>query len=246
MRREEAARGRRSFGEELDLDPVPLLRQRCKATAFERLPRPRCDISGSRGVRVVRRGVRGHLAQLKALAPSALAIGMALACAVVASAATPAPAPQRIDVQKLQPKALAPTRALHVEYTVEINRLGQVTRVRAVKPSHDQGFDAHTYGNALQAFIRTPDGRVVLGTYRLTYDYDPKTLRVRRDVALVRAGGVNPNAKGAAVDMMEIAHRNGQKAAAATPSPGVIPSVNIRRMPDLPQVMHSPSPGPHG
>ncbi len=198
-------------------------------------------------MRVVRRGVRRTLAQLRHAAVASLALGAALAWGAPAQAATPAPAPQRIDVQKLQPKALAPTRQLHVEYTVEINRLGQVTRVRSVKPSHDQAFDAHTYGNALQAFIRTVDGHVVVGTYRLMYDYDPKSMRVRRDVALVRAGGVNPNAKGAAIEMMEIAKRNGAKAAAAAakPSPGVVPSVNIRRMPDLPQVMHSPTPAPH-
>jgi hypothetical protein len=123
---------------------------------------------------------------------------------------------------------------------VEVNRLGQVTRVRSIKPSHNPGFDRHAYGNALQAFIRTPDGHVVLGSYRLSYDYDPKTLRVRRDVALVHVGGVNPNAKGAATEMMEIARRNGnrQRATSATPKPA--PTDNARRLPDLPQVMHTP------
>ncbi|HEX3550362.1 MAG TPA: hypothetical protein VHT53_08305 [Candidatus Elarobacter sp.] len=181
-------------------------------------------------------------------AAAALAL-LALACTAAAGAATPRPAatPARIDVQKLQPKALAPKRALHTEYTVEINRLGQVSRVRSVKPSHDEGFDTHTYGNALQAFIRTPDGHVVVGTYRLTYDYDPHTMRVRRDVVLIRAGGVNPNAKGAADDMMEIARRNANRTPppAYRVTPGPIPSVNIKRMPDLPQVMRSPSPAPH-
>ena len=173
------------------------------------------------------------------------------AASALASAASPAPkpaatAPKRVDVQKLQPKSLAPIKPLHVEYTVEINGLGQVARVRAVKPSHDESFDAKTYGNTLQAFIRTPDGQVVLGTYRLVYDYDPKTLRVRRDVALIKAGGVNPNAKGAAVEMMEIARRNRNRTPPPAPpgsvTPGPAPSVNIHRMPDLPQVMRSPSP----
>jgi hypothetical protein len=179
----------------------------------------------------------------------ALAVALLLAAGSSALAATPAPsgAPsQRIDVLKAQPKALAPKKTLHVEYTVEINKLGQVARVRTVKPSHDQSFDAKTYGNALQAFIRTPDGQVIVGTYRLTYDYDPKTMRVRRDVALVKAGGVDPEAKGAATEMLEIARRPHTR----TPAPGDItpgpaPSVNIRRMPDLPQVMKpTPSPTP--
>lgn len=168
-----------------------------------------------------------------------------LAASAGAVAGTPAPQPSppaRVNVEKLQPKSIFPKKNLHTELIVEINRLGQVARVRSIVPSHDQRFDEHTYGNALQAFIRTPDGHVVVGTYRLTYDYDPKTLRVRRDVALVKAGGVDPNAKGAANDMMEIARRNQNR----TPPPGLYvtpgpaPSVNLKRMPDLPQVMQTP------
>jgi hypothetical protein len=177
-----------------------------------------------------------------------LAAAAVLACGAVALAApTPKPAPkaatpQPIDVTKVQPRELAPKKALHVEYTVEVNRLGQIARVRSVKPSHDEGFDTHTYGNALQAFIRTPDGKALAGTYRLTYDYDPKTLRVHRDVALIKAGGVNPNAKGAADSMMEIARRNQHRPPPGIGvTPGPIPSVNIKRMPDLPQVMKTPS-----
>ncbi len=173
-----------------------------------------------------------------------LATALVLAGGTAAIGATPAPtSPPRINVEQLQPKALLPTKRLHTELIVEINRLGQVARVRSIKASHDIPFDTHAYGNALQAFIRTPDGHVVVGTYRLTYDYDPKTARVRRDVALVKAGGVNPNAKGAADDMMEIARRNHGRTPppGMTVTPGPIPSVNIHRMPDLPQVMKTPS-----
>jgi hypothetical protein len=166
-----------------------------------------------------------------------LAIGLVLAAGTMASAATPPPtAPPRINVEDLQPKVLAPSKPLHVELTVEINKFGQVARVRDIKASHDQAFDAHTYGNALQAFIRTPDGHVVVGTYRLIYDYDPKTLRVKRDVALVSAGGVDPNAKGAADEMEEIARRQHDK---ENPHPGIgvtpnprAPNVKIERSPD--------------
>jgi hypothetical protein len=177
----------------------------------------------------------------------ALIVAALLAASAVASAATPAPkagAPARINVQQLQPKEIFPKAKLHVEVMVEINKYGQVARVRSIKPSHDEQFDAHMYGNALQAFIRTPDGHVVLGTYRLTYDYDPKTQAIKRDVALVKTGGVNPNAKGAANDMMEIARRNRNR----TPPPTVVvtpaadPAPSVRRMPDLPQVMKTPSP----
>jgi hypothetical protein len=181
----------------------------------------------------------------------ALIVAALLAASTVASAATPAPkasGPVRINVEQLQPKEIFPKKKLHVEVMVEVNKYGQVARVRSLKPSHDEQFDAHAYGNALQAFIRTPDNHVVLGTYRLTYDYDPTSQSVKRDVALVKTGGVNPNAKGAANDMMEIARRNRNRTPPPTAmtTPGVTPAANpapsVRHMPDLPQVMKTPSP----
>ncbi len=182
----------------------------------------------------------------------ALAAAAVIAGGVPAFAATPGPKPaatmpQRINVQQLQPRSLFPNKQEHVEVVVEVNKMGQVARVRSIRPSHDQGFDAHCYGNALQAFIRTPDGKAISGVYRLTYDYNPKTLNVHRDVALLWAGGVNPNAKGAANEMMEIARRNRNRTPPpglnATPTPAPAPSAGARRMPDLPQVMSSASPG---
>ncbi len=95
----------------------------------------------------------------------------------------------------------APRAAQHTEYVVEVNRKGQVTRIRSGKSSRDLAFNTMTYGNALQAFIRTADGRSIPGTYRLAYDYAPKTRNVRRSVALLHAGGVNADALGA-VDRM--------------------------------------------
>lgn len=196
-------------------------------------------------MRLVRGRVRSTVAQLmRAGWVAACVLSLAAATGAVAGAAprsTPAPTePPRINVLQIQPKALAPTKPLHVELTVEVNRLGQVSRVRSIKASHNYAFDAHCYGNALQAFIRTPDGHVVVGTYVLTYDYDPKSLQVKRDVALIKAGGVNPNAEGAAMNMMEIARHSHDKGKPAV-TPGPIPSVNIKRMPDLPQVMKTPS-----
>ncbi|MBD5633207.1 MAG: hypothetical protein IAI49_01910 [Candidatus Eremiobacteraeota bacterium] len=91
----------------------------------------------------------------------------------------------------------APHTREHTEIVVEVNAKGQVVRADAIKASKDPAFDAITYGNALQAFIRRPDGTAVAGLYRLRYDYRPSDKRVRRDVELVRAGGVDPNAPGA-------------------------------------------------
>ncbi len=175
-----------------------------------------------------------------------------LAVSSIASAATPAPratapaahatAPSRINVESLQPKSLFPKVVLHTEMIVEVNKLGQVSRVRSIKPSKDVPFNTHVYGNALQTFIRTDDGNVVLGSYRLTYDYDPKTQHIRRQVALVSRGGVDPERKGAAAEMMDIAKNNRNR----TPPPGLYgtpaPAPSVRRLPDLKHVMESPTP----
>ncbi|GAC1301405.1 MAG: hypothetical protein NVSMB19_09480 [Vulcanimicrobiaceae bacterium] len=115
------------------------------------------------------------------------------------------------DLSKFSPRT--PSSAVHTEYVVETNHLGQVARVRSVRPSPDPPFNALTYGNALQAFIRTTAGRAVAGTYRLAYDYDPRTKNVRRSVALVRAGGVDGDAPGAVIVEAEKLRRAAQKAA---------------------------------
>ncbi len=170
---------------------------------------------------------------------------LALTLPAPAPAATPAPrtsAPARVDLTKVQPKALLPKHPEHSEYVVEINRLGQVARVRSARPSSDKTFNAQTYGNALQAFIRTPDGQVVLGTYRLTYDFDPKTARVRRDVTLVTQGGVDPDARGAALSLMDKAHHVPPGSAA----PGPAASIDPHSLPDLDSVIGPvPTPSPH-
>ncbi|HTJ26683.1 MAG TPA: hypothetical protein VMA36_11035 [Candidatus Limnocylindria bacterium] len=182
----------------------------------------------------------------------ALTFAALLAAGSTALAATPAPAPRpqrtpvRIDIGKITPKQVFPKEKLHTEFVVEVNKLGQVTRVRSGKSCPDLRFNAQTYGNALQSYIRTPDGRAISGLYRLTYDYDPQTQRVRRDVSLVRVGGVDPNAEGAAIQMMKLAAKQhaaphpGKQAAAPEPRPA--PSVDAARLPDLPQVMQTPRP----
>jgi hypothetical protein len=112
----------------------------------------------------------------------------------------------------------APTVPLHTEFVVETNRLGQITRVRSGKESKDLHFNAMTYGNVLQAFIRKPDGTAVAGVYRMTYDYDPTTTNVKRGVSLISAGGVDPNAKGAVNDMADINKARAEREA-KKPSP---------------------------
>lgn len=146
----------------------------------------------------------------------AVALGAAPAPAVAAGTVPPRPA--------AVPTPHAPTTRQHTEFLVEVNAKGQVSRVRSGKSSHDLFFNAMTYGNALQAFIRTPDGRAISGLYRLTYDYNPKSRMVARHVALVRAGGVNPAALGAVDEMAALNRRRAQRNA-ANPTASATPSL---------------------
>lgn len=156
------------------------------------------------------RGVRGDLTQLNALRILTAAAALAWLGAGTVDAASPPPTAIPINLTKSQPKSVLPKVPLHTEYTVEVNKLGQVTKVRTVKPSKDVGFNARTYGNALQAFIRKEDGTAISGVYRLSYEYSPVKGGVKRDVLLLSAGGVNPNAEGAALDMERKAARRAE------------------------------------
>jgi hypothetical protein len=148
----------------------------------------------------------------------------AAAFALLAATPSPTPLPYRIDVTKIQPKALLPKVVLHSEYVVAVNKLGQVTHVISGKVSKDRTYNLQTYGNAMQAFIRTPDGKAISGSYRLTYDYNPKTARVRRDVALVRAGDVDANAEGAVTRMLADVKKHNAKLPRAAPPAAAAPT----------------------
>jgi hypothetical protein len=130
-------------------------------------------------------------------------------------AATPSPSPT-VDAARLNerlkaaakanvvmPPSRTPTTPQHTELLVETNKRGEVTRVKAGKGGPDPLFNAMVYGNALQAYIHTAEGGAIAGTYKLTYDYSPDTKMVKRQVDLVKAGGVNPDTPGAVEDMME-------------------------------------------
>ena len=118
-----------------------------------------------------------------------------------------------------------PTTAVHTEFVVEVNRKGQVTRVRSGKSCPDLAFNAITYGNALQAFIRTADGRSISGLYRLSYDFDPKTKKVARTVAIIQKGGVDPNRLGAVDEMALVSARHRPPAASPAPAGSPLPDI---------------------
>lgn len=90
----------------------------------------------------------------------------------------------------------AAARGRHARYIVEVNAKGQVSKVRFRARSRDPRFDAITYGNVVQIFVRRSDGRAIAGVYRVSYDYNPKTQLVQRHVRLIRSGGVDSSALG--------------------------------------------------
>ncbi len=121
-------------------------------------------------------------------------------------AATPGPQPSRI------PALHEPTVSLHTEFVVEVNGRGQVVRVKSAKGCKNPTFNAQTYGNVLQMWIRHPNGTADVGLYRVTYDYNPHTQKVLRRVSIVRRGGNWGNAEGAANEMLDTARREAESA----------------------------------
>ncbi len=141
---------------------------------------------------------------------ASLVAAMAISASPLAAAPTPKP-----SVAHPSPIHL-PAIGLHSEVVVEVNKKGQVVRVKSTKPSKVRSFNVQTFGNALQMWIRKPDGTAQVGLYRITYDYNPKTTGVTRHVSLVSAGGSWANDEGAANVMIGIAHKQAlemQKAA---------------------------------
>jgi len=145
----------------------------------------------------------------------AIALMLALASATlgVAYAATPTPKPKPAT-GKVVPHPPVPKVAEHTEFVVEVNAKGQVVRVKSAKGTgaKDEFFNAQTYGNVLQMWIRHPDGSAEVGLYKVTYDYDPHTKKVYRRVSLIQSGGNWGNDKGAATEMMETADRESKEA----------------------------------
>ncbi|MGZ3496939.1 MAG: hypothetical protein ACXWNK_10185 [Vulcanimicrobiaceae bacterium] len=136
----------------------------------------------------------------------ALAAFIAVMPAYASAAKTPAPRPA--------PTPRLPDVPLHTEFNVEVNKMGQVVRVKSGKSCKNLTFNAQTYGNVLQMWIRRPDGTAEVGLYHVTYDYDPKKQNVARHIALLKSGGNWANEEGAANNMVDIAKRENAKAAA--------------------------------
>lgn len=173
------------------------------------------------------------MSQLKFAIPFA-----AIAALVVPANAGAATTPHPSTAPKPSPIVIRlPNVALHTEVVVEVNKKGQVVRVKSTKPSKLRSFNIQTYGNALQMWIRKPNGTATVGLYRVTYDYNPKSQDVTRKVSLVSAGGNWGNDEGAANVMMDLARK---QAAAAHKSQ----EEQSSKLPSLNEIRGSPTPRP--
>lgn len=162
------------------------------------------------------------------IAARALALAtVVFALSAPAFAATPTPKPAKY------PALHTPTVPLHTEFVVEVNKKGQVVRVKSGKSSKDKFYNAQTYGNVLQMWIRHPDGTAEVGLYKVTYDYNPSTKKVRRDVSIVSAGGNWGDQQGAADEMIDTANKQAKEAQS-----------HGTQLPALDKIVASPSPHP--
>jgi len=125
------------------------------------------------------------------------------------AAAAAANAPSALPTPQL------PSKALHVDLQVEVNKLGQVVHVLHGNLSGDAPFDTMVMGNALQMWIRDQRGTAVtaiVGLYRVNYDYSPVTHSVKRTFSLIKPGGSWANEPGAASKIIADAKKQAQAA----------------------------------
>ncbi len=153
------------------------------------------------------------------------------------AATTPKPSP----AAKPTPVVIhLPNTPLHTDVIVEVNKKGQVVRVKSTKPSKVRSFNIQTFGNALQMWIRKPDGSAQVGLYRVSYDYNPKNQQVTRRVSLVSAGGSWGDQEGAADVMMELA----KKQAAAAQKRQQQQQEQTKQLPSLNEIRGKATPKP--
>lgn len=158
-----------------------------------------------------------------------------------ARAATPSPHPTI-------PPPPFPKVKLHAEYVVEVNSKGQVVKVKSGRGTKYATFNAQTYGNALQMWIRKADGTAVVGLFRVAYDYDPSTHHVDRKITLISSGGNWGSQPGAATVMINTAKKEYAASESAAKkqqaaSHAKLPSLN--EITGKPTPSPSPSPSPH-
>ncbi|MBV8724706.1 MAG: hypothetical protein JO078_03265 [Candidatus Eremiobacteraeota bacterium] len=175
---------------------------------------------------------------MKPIVYALAALAAMLSAAATPVAASPTPAPVH------SPNIHLPNVPLHSEVVVEVNKKGQVVRVKSTKPSKVRSFNVQTFGNALQMWIRRRDGTAQVGLYRITYDYDPKTTNVARHVSLISAGGSWANDEGAANVMIGIAHKQAIEMQKAAEEAAKKQQERNAKLPSLNEIRGHPSASP--
>lgn len=171
---------------------------------------------------------------------AAFAAASVVATLAPASAQT-SPKPSGSPHPVALPSPHLPTHALHAEYVVEVNKKGQVVKVKSGTVTNIPTFNTETYGNALQMWIRKPDGTATVGLFKVTYDYDPSNHMVKRNVSLISTGGDWGDTEGAATVMLEMAKKEAAQDAASQQKA----EENARKnLPSLNEIMGAPSPKP--
>jgi len=176
---------------------------------------------------------RAALLALTLLLPIAPAVGATPSPAPIAHKPIPVPTPHFPKVK------------LHTEFIVEVNAKGQVVRVKSGKSCENPTFNAQTYGNVLQMWIRHPDGTADVGLYRVTYDYDPKTQDVHRGVSIVQHGGNWGDKEGAANQMIDIAKKEADEQRKAEETQAAKERADLPSLNSIIKTSPSPSPSSH-
>lgn len=164
---------------------------------------------------------------------------LSAAGATALAAATPKP-----GAPHPAPSISLPKVPLHTEVVVEVNKKGQVVRVKSTKQSKVRTFNVQTIGNAEQMWIRHPDGSADVGLYRVTYDYNPKTGNVARRVTLISKGGNWANEPGAATVMIDLAHKQAVEQAKQWQAEQKKQQEQNAKLPSLNQIRGVASPSP--
>jgi hypothetical protein len=154
-----------------------------------------------------------NFSRLRALLFALTCIAAAACVPAIAATSSPSPKPApKASGPIVLPTPNMPKIKIHTEFTVEVNAKGQVVKVKTAKsqPSVPM-YNAWTYGNVLQMWIRHPDGTAEVGLYKVTYDYDPTTKKITRVPSLVTAGGTWGDEEGAANQMIDLARKEAEE-----------------------------------
>ena len=179
--------------------------------------------------------------------PTPRLLVVAFAAATVIATLAPAGAqtsPKPSGTPHPLPTPHLPTHPLHTEYLVEVNKKGQAVKVKPVLVSAMPGFNTMTFGNAQQMWIRKQDGSATVGTFKVWYDYDPKTHMISRNFSLVSTGGTWGDEEGLANQIIDLAKKEAAQDAASQAAAEEKARKNLQNYQNLNQIIGQPTPAP--